>query len=71
MDISEKFVGTKQEFVKFVMEVVGGLRGGSLNIENQEVQIPDDVEVEYKIKYDEDEEECKLALKVSWPKDEA
>ena len=69
MDISEKFAGSKQDFVKFVMEVAGGLRSGGLNIESQEVVIPDDVEVEYKIKFDEDEEECKLALKVSWPKE--
>lgn len=69
MDISEKFAGSKQDFVKFVMEVVGGLRSGSLNIESQEVVIPDDVEVEYKIKFDEDEEESKLAIKVSWPKE--
>lgn len=69
MDISEKYAGSKQDFVKFVMEVAGGLRSGGLNIESQEVVIPDGVEVEYKIKFDEDEEECKLALKVSWPKE--
>ncbi|MEW5952442.1 MAG: amphi-Trp domain-containing protein [Bacillota bacterium] len=68
MDFSEKFTGGKQDFIKFIMEVAGGLRGGSLNIESQEIHVPDDVELEYKIKFDEDEEECKLTVKVSWPK---
>lgn len=71
MDYSEKYVGSRDDFLKFMREALAKMGERSLTIEEQAIEIPEDVELEYKIKYDEDDEEYKVAIKVCWPKPEA
>lgn len=68
MDYSEKFVGSKADFLKFMKEVLVKMAARSLTVEDGVIEFPEDVELEYKIKFDEDEEESKLAIKVCWLK---
>lgn len=68
MDYSEKLVGSKADFLKFMHDVVLKMGSRSLTVEDGNIDFPEDVELEYKIKFDEDEEESKLAIKVSWLK---
>jgi len=68
VDYSEKYVGSKGDFLKFMNDVVMKMGSRSLTIEEEVIELPEDVELEYKIKYDEDEEEYKLAIKVCWLK---
>lgn len=68
MDYSEKFVGSKADFLKFMHDVVLKMGSRSLTVEDGNIDFPEDVELEYKIKFDEDEEESKLAIKVCWLK---
>ena len=70
MDYSEKYVGSKADFLKFMHDAVTKMSSRSLTIEEEVIDLPEDVELEYKIKYDEDEEEYKLAIKVCWLKPE-
>ncbi|SFF98360.1 amphi-Trp domain-containing protein [Desulfotomaculum arcticum] len=71
MDYSEKYVGSKAEFMKFMQEVMMRMASRSLTVEDGVIEFPEDVELEYKIKYDEDEEERKLSIKVCWPNPDA
>ena len=68
MDYSEKFVGSKTDFLKFMHDVMLRMGSRSLTVEDGTIEFPEDVELEYKIKFDEDEEENKLAIKVCWLK---
>jgi len=68
VDYSEKYVGSKADFLKFMHDAVTKMSSRSLTIEEEVIELPEDVELEYKIKYDEDEEEYKLAIKVCWLK---
>ncbi|HOM01428.1 MAG TPA: amphi-Trp domain-containing protein [Acetivibrio sp.] len=66
MKYQEDFFGTKTEFADFVKKVVPELFAGKLAVEGKTVAIPADRQVDYKIKYSEDEEGAALTLKVSW-----
>lgn len=68
MDYSEKFVGSKADFLKFMHDVMMRMGSRSLTVEDGTIDFPEDVELEYKIKFDEDEEENKLSIKVCWLK---
>ncbi|OPY56531.1 MAG: hypothetical protein A4E55_02061 [Pelotomaculum sp. PtaU1.Bin035] len=68
MDYDEKYVGSRADFLKFMQEVMKKMSSRSLTVEDGVIELPDDVELEYKIKFDEDEEESKLSIKVCWPK---
>ncbi|MGI6648679.1 MAG: hypothetical protein ACOX5W_06375 [Bacillota bacterium] len=63
----EEYVGSRSEFLRFMQEVWKSLNSGGINIEGKTLRLPKDTELEYKIKYDYDDEEYVLALKVSWP----
>ena len=67
MDYSEKYVGSKADFLRFMHDVMLRMGSRSLTVEDGVIEFPEDVELEYKIKFDEDEEESKLSLKVCWP----
>ncbi|GAE88048.1 amphi-Trp domain-containing protein [Acetivibrio straminisolvens] len=66
MKYQEDFFGTKSEFADFVKRVVPELFAGKLTVEGKSVSIPTDREIDYKIKYSEDEQGGALTLKVSW-----
>lgn len=64
--MNEKYVGSKAEFLKFMQDVMMRMASRSLTVEDGVVEIPEGVELEYKIKFDQDEGENKLAIKVCW-----
>lgn len=66
MKYQESFVGTRQEFVDFVKKVIPDLFAGRLTIEGKQVSVPSDMEIDYKIKYDEDDDGGSFTLKASW-----
>jgi len=66
MKYQESFVGSKAEFGDYVKKIIPDLFAGRLAVEGKTVTIPGDVELDYKIKYDEDEEGGSVTIKVSW-----
>ncbi len=66
MKYKEGYIGSKRECLGFLSEMFTKLLKGQLTVEDQEVRIPDDRELDYKIKYEDDEVEGQLAIKVSW-----
>ena len=66
MKYSEKTVGSKKESQEYIKDVFGKLVRNQLVVEGQSVDIPDDKELEYKLKYENDEFQGALTLKISW-----
>ncbi len=58
--------GSKAEFLRYLKELASKLEGGHLVLEGQAVEIPAGADLEYKAKYDVDEEQGSLSIKVSW-----
>jgi hypothetical protein len=67
----EEYLGTKQECMGYLSEAYAKLLRNQLMVDGEEVVIPDDKEMEYKIKYDNDEFEGSLSLKITWVNAEA
>ena len=66
MKFKEEYLGTKQECMGYLSEAYAKLLRNQLIVDGEEVVIPDDKELEYKIKYDNDEFEGSLSLKITW-----
>jgi amphi-Trp domain-containing protein len=66
VDYTEKYVGSRDDFIKFMRDVIKKMDSRSLTVEDEAIELPQDIELEYKIKYDEDVEENKLSIKVCW-----
>jgi amphi-Trp domain-containing protein len=66
MRYQEAFTGSKAEFGDFLKKAVPELFAGRLTVEGKAVSIPSDVELDYKVKYDEDAEGGAVSIKVSW-----
>lgn len=67
MKYKEKFIGSKEECFEQLKGVFTSLINGKLEVEGETVMIPDDKELEYKIKYEDDPEmEGGVAIKVAW-----
>lgn len=71
MKFKEEYLGTKQECMGYLSEAYAKLLRNQLIVDGEEVVIPDDRELEYKIKYDNDEFEGSLSLKITWVNAEA
>lgn len=71
MKFKEEYLGTKQECMGHLSEAYAKLLRNQLVVDGEEVVIPDDRELEYKIKYDNDEFEGSLSLKITWVNAEA
>ncbi|MGI6698294.1 MAG: transcription initiation factor IIE [Clostridiales bacterium] len=71
MKFKEEYLGTKQECMGYLSEAYAKLLRNQLMVDGEEVVIPDDKEMEYKIKYDNDEFEGSLSLKITWVNAEA
>lgn len=69
MNLGEKVIGTKAEFVQYLYQVVNQLTGVGLTLEGKHVTIPDGAQLNYRVKYSEDSGESKFSLKVVWPND--
>lgn len=65
----EEFVGTKGDFLKYLAEMMGKFEEDMLAIDNQKVDIPGDTELKCKVKYSEDEDAVKLAIKISYDRE--
>ncbi len=68
MKYQEKGIGSKQESLEFLRGMFNKLIKGQLTVEGNQVTLPDDKELEYKIKYDDDEAEGAISIKVTWTK---
>ena len=66
MDYREKYESSKSECLKHVKSIIGELMKEDLEVEGVQVDIPDDKDVEYKIKYKNDEYEGSLSIKIGW-----
>lgn len=66
MKYKEGYVGTKKECIGFMGELFSKLFKGQLTVEDVQVEIPGDKELDYKVKYENDEIEGQLAVKISW-----
>lgn len=68
MKFREIYIGSKKECLSFIKEVLPKLIKEELKIENEKVVISNNEDIEYKIKYEIDEE-CNygaFGLKISW-----
>ncbi len=66
MKYRETLICSKEEVVQNLMQVVSQLSRNKLMVESVAVEIPSDKELEYKVKYENDEYEGQLSVKVSW-----
>ncbi len=66
MKYQDKYVGSQDEIYAYLKELPTKFLKNGLVVETQNVSIPDDKELEYKIKYENDEYEGALAIKISW-----
>lgn len=68
MKFQESYVGSKSDFGAFIKKAVPDLFSGGLTVEGQTVEIPKDSDLDYKVKYDNDDESGSFTVKVSWEK---
>lgn len=66
MKYQETFVGSKAEFGEYVKKTVPDLFAGRLSVEGKTVSLPSDKDLDYKVKFDEDEQGGSFTIKVSW-----
>lgn len=66
MKYQQDFLGSKTEFADFVKKTIPELFAGRLDVEGKKVAIPSDCDLDYKVKYSEDETGGSLTIKVSW-----
>lgn len=66
MKYQETYLGSKAEFGDYLKKAIPDLFSGKLVVEGKAVTIPADVDLDYKVKYDEDEEGGSVTFKVSW-----
>lgn len=71
MNYQEKFIGSKKECYEALKDLFAKLIKGNLEVEGISVEIPDDKDLQYKIKYDANEEEGQVAIKITWINEEA
>jgi|GEM_PF-351111 len=66
MKYKEAYVGSRKECIGFMGELFSNLFKGRLTVEDVQVEIPEDKELDYKVKYENDELEGQFAVKISW-----
>ena len=66
MKYQEKYIGSKEECFTSLRELFSNLVKGRLEVEGIAVKIPEDKELEYKVKYEDAPEEGQVAIKISW-----
>lgn len=66
MKYQEANIGSKAEFGDYIKKIVPDLFAGRLAVEGKAVSIPGDVELNYKVKYDDGDEGGSVTIKVSW-----
>ncbi len=66
MKFQEANLGSKTEFAEYVKTVIPKLFKGELAVEGKKVALPQDGDLDFKVKYDEDESGGSFTIKVSW-----
>ncbi len=66
MKYKEDYIGSKQECLAFLSEAFTKLLKNQLSVDGEAVEIPEDKELNYKTKYENDEFEGELSLKITW-----
>jgi len=66
MKYQEGFFGSRSDFAEFIKKIIPDLFSKRLVVEGQSVVLPTDRDLEYKIKYDVDDDGGSFTLKVSW-----
>lgn len=70
MKKTEKFTGSLKDFDGFLATVAQKLRSHSLLIEGEPVVFPQGEELEFSIKFDDNEEKTQLSIKCKFDKKE-
>lgn len=66
MKYQESYLGSRSEFGEYVKRAIPELFSGKLVVEGKAVTMPSDTDLDYKVKYDEDEQGGSVTFKVSW-----
>ncbi|MDQ2085970.1 transcription initiation factor IIE [Herbivorax sp. ANBcel31] len=66
MKYQQDFIGSKSEFAEFIKKTFPELFAEKLNVEGKTVVIPGDKELNYKLKFTEDNRGASFLLKASW-----
>lgn len=66
MQYREDFSGNKVEFSEFLKNLFNQMISNLLTVEGQNVSVPNDRPLDYKVKYTTDEDGASVTLKVSW-----
>lgn len=66
MKYQEKYAGSKEECFNNIKDTFTKLIKENLKVEDVKVKVPDDKMLVYKLKYEEDEVEGQLAVKITW-----
>lgn len=65
MKWQEDGAGSRQDVIGYLNGLAARLAGRTLTVEGQAVNMPDD-DLEYTVKYSEDEGEGEVSFKVTW-----
>lgn len=71
MKYQDAYLGSRAEFGDFIKKAVPDLFAGRLVIEGTPITLPEDAALDYKVKYDDDEQGSSVTIKVSWDKEVA
>ena len=66
MKYQDKYVGSQEEIYDLLKDLPKKFMQNSVVVESEKVSIPADKELTFKIKYEDDEFDGALAVKVSW-----
>ncbi|WP_066504994.1 hypothetical protein [Abyssisolibacter fermentans] len=66
MKYQESYLGSRDESIRNLKEIFSKLVKDSLEIEGECIKLPYDNDLEVKVKYEEDDYEGKLAIKIQW-----
>ncbi len=69
MRYQDAFVGSKEEFGEFIRKAIPDLFAGKLVVEGTQVKLPDDADIDFKVKYDDNIDGGSVTFKVSWDKE--
>jgi hypothetical protein len=66
MKWQETGLGTKADFADFIKKMIPDLFASRFAVEGKQIALPADKDLDYKVKYDEDEAGGSFTIKVSW-----
>lgn len=66
MKYQEKYAVTRGQVLSELKEMFVKLKQDHLEIEGVNVEIPDDKEIIFKVKYEDNPEDGQLAIKIGW-----